>query len=92
MCFVDPFVTAVSEGRLVDGCREGERGCLAELPPTPAGGDGELTRKIQSCGSRQELSTVGGQLGLNVHSADGAFSAGGQPLVHTCLVKEVHAG
>lgn len=31
VCFVDPSVTAVSEGRLVDWCR-GEKGCLAELP------------------------------------------------------------
>lgn len=90
VCFVDPSVTAVSDGRLVDQCRGGE-GCLAELTP-PEGGDGELTRKIQSCRSRRVLSTVRGQLGLYVHSADGAFSAGGQPLIHTRLVEEVHAG
>lgn len=60
--------------------------------PTTAGQGGEITTKIRSCGSRRELSAVGGQLGLNVHSADGAFPAGGQPLIHARLVEEVHAG
>lgn len=91
VCFVDPSVTAVSEGRLVEWCR-GEEGCLAEPLPLE-GGQWKINKtKIQSCRSQQELSTVGGQLSLNVHSADGAFPAGGQPLVHTRLVEEMHAG
>lgn len=91
-------VTAVSEGRLFERCR-GEERCLAELllPPLPTPrreAMGELTRpdpkprELTSGG----LSAVGGQLGLNVHSADGALPAGGQPLVNARLVKEVHAG
>ena len=69
---------------------EGRKGVWQSFPLR--GSDGELTRKIQSCRRRQEEpSTVGGELGLNVHSADGAFPAGGQPLVHARLVEEVHA-
>lgn len=60
VCFVDPSVTAVSEGRLVDCCR-GEEGCLAELPPE--GGNVELTRKIQSCRSRQGAINCRGSVG-----------------------------
>lgn len=52
--------------------------------PDPAGGR-------RRNGKLRGLSAVGGQLGLNVHSADGAFPAGGQPLVHARLVEEVHA-
>lgn len=37
-------------------------------------------------------SAVSSQLCLNVHSADGAFLAHGEPLVHTQLVKEMHTG
>ena len=37
-------------------------------------------------------SAVGSQLCLNVHSADGAFLAHGEPLVHTQLMKEMHTG
>lgn len=36
-------------------------------------------------------SAVRRQLGLNVHPTYGALPAGGQPLVHTRLVEEVHA-
>lgn len=44
VCFVDPSVTAVSEGRLFEWCR-GKEGCLAGLPQGPTGGDdGEITR------------------------------------------------
>lgn len=35
-------------------------------------------------------SAVGSQLCLNVHPADGAFLAHGEPLVHAQLVKEMH--
>ena len=61
----------------------------------PEGGGRRMTRPDpKSCtgGPQEGASTVGGQLGLNVHSADGALPAGGQPLVHTPLVEEVHAG
>lgn len=99
MCFVDPSVTTVSEGRLTDRCRRVEVGVVGAkglvwqsfLPDPAGGGGGEITTKIRSCRSRRELSAVGGQLGLNVHSADGAFSAGSQPLIHARLMEEVHA-
>lgn len=35
-------------------------------------------------------SAVSSQLCLNVHPADGAFLAHGEPLVHAQLVKEMH--
>lgn len=35
-------------------------------------------------------STLGGQLRLNVHPADGALLVGDEPLVHAQLVEEVH--
>ena len=73
---------------------EGKRGGVWQSFPPPQRRKAmeNSQDQIQSCRSRQELSTVGGQLGLNVHSADGALSAGGQPLVHARLVEEVHAG
>lgn len=37
-------------------------------------------------------SAVSSQLCLNVHPADGAFLAHGEPLVHAELVKKVHTG
>lgn len=81
---------AMQRGREVFG-----RAPPPPTPPTPRReAMGELTRpdpkprELTSGG----LSAVGGQLGLNVHSADGALPAGGQPLVNARLVKEVHAG
>lgn len=35
-------------------------------------------------------STLGGQLGLDVHSADGALLIGQEPLVHTQLMEQMH--
>lgn len=35
-------------------------------------------------------STLGRQLRLNVHSADGALLIGEEPLIHTQLMEEVH--
>lgn len=35
-------------------------------------------------------STLGGQLRLDVHPADGALLVGDQPLVHAQLVEQVH--
>lgn len=37
-------------------------------------------------------STLGGQLRLDVHPADGALLVGDEPLVHAQLVEEVHTG
>lgn len=37
-------------------------------------------------------SAVGVQLCFDVNPADWTLPAGGQPLVHTALVEEVHAG
>ena len=91
VCFVDPSVTAVSGGGPVEWCRGG-RGVFGRAFPPRREAMENSQDQIRSCGSRQEPSTVGGQLGLNVYSADGAFPAGGQPLVHTRLVEEVHAG
>lgn len=88
-----PLSQLSQKGRLVEWCRGGRGGVWQSLPPPPGGRQWRINKtQIQSCRSRQELSTVRGQLGLNVHSADGAFPAGGQPLVHTPLVEEVHAG
>lgn len=39
-----------------------------------------------------EASAVGGQLRLDVYPADGTLLIGGQPLVDTRLMEEVHAG
>ena len=38
------------------------------------------------------VSTFTWQLGLNVHSANGALLIGDQPLVNTHLVEKVHTG
>lgn len=70
----------------------GERALFGRASsPTPPEEGGEIAMKIRSCRSQRELSAVGGQLGLNVHSADGAFPAGSQPLIHARLMEEVHA-
>lgn len=70
----------------------GERGLFGRASSlTPSEEGGKITTKMQSCRSQRELSAVGGQLGLNVHSADGAFPAGSQPLIHARLMEEVHA-
>lgn len=61
------------------------RGTFGSAPPRDAMG---YYRK----GQGEEASAVWCQLGLNVHPAYGAFPTGGQPLVHTRLVEEVHAG
>lgn len=60
VCFVDPSVTAVSEGRLVERCR-GEEGCLAELPPPPRGRQWRINKtrsKAAGVDSSYQLSGV----------------------------------
>lgn len=43
-------------------------------------------------GGGEISSAVGVQLCFDVNSTDWTLPAGGQPLVHTALVEEVHAG
>lgn len=40
----------------------------------------------------RETSAIGGQLRLNVYPADGTLLIGGQPLVNTRLMEQMHAG
>jgi len=38
------------------------------------------------------ISALGCELCLDVHSADGTLPTGGQPLVHTRLMEQMHTG
>lgn len=54
-------------------------------------GEGMGRGRAQCYGEkRQTASTLGRQLRLNVHPADGALLVGEEPLIHTQLMEEVH--
>ncbi len=47
---------------------------------------------VNACYFAECVSALGGELCLDVHSADGTLPTGGQPLIHTRLMEQMHTG